>query len=206
MKVDILFVLSKSPIKSCDLNPKPCFISISIIFLQIYKLFFNLRQGENLTKLPLKFRNVSGHFSCSYNYLKSLEGSPNYVGSYFYCFNNNLTSLEGVPTNVGGYFICSNNNLSSLEGGPIHVGDNFHCDNNNITSLEGFPLHIGGNFICYDNPVYEIWKLFKDVSKIELFNDYDIIRGTDIVLDRLNDFLITIGKDPVKSVDGYNNI
>ena len=119
---------------------------------------------RNLTKLPLKFRNVSDSFNCH---------------------NNNLTSLEGSPNNVSG---------------------NFYCSNNKITSLEGSPTYVGGNFYCKVNPVYEIWKLFLDKSKIELFNDYDIIRGKDIVINRLNDFLITIGKKPVKSVEGYNNI
>ena len=144
----------------------------------------NLR-GKNLTKLPLKFRNVSMYFDCS---------------------NNNLKNLEGGPTHVGGDFSFAGNRLTSLEYSPYHVSHNFYCTHNNITSLEGFPTHIGGAFSCDFNPVYEIWKLFFDQSKIELFNYYDIIRGTDIVIDRLNDFLITIGKDPVKFVKGYNNI
>ena len=139
----------------------------------------------NLTKLPIKFRNIDGNF---------------------YCNNNNLTSLEGSPNSVGNYFSCSYNNLTSLEGGPTHVGGVFYCRNNKITSLEGFPSNIGYSFICYDNPISKIWILFRDKSKVELFNDYDIIRGKDIVIDRLNDFLITIGKKPVESVKGYNNI
>ena len=36
--------------------------------------------------------------------------------------------------------------------------------------------------------------MFKDFSKIELFNDYDIIRGDSVILDRLNDFLDEIGE------------
>ncbi len=51
----------------------------------------------------------------------------------------------------------------------------------------------------------------KDILKEEvkykiLFNEFDIIRGTDIVIDRLNDFLVTIGKEPVNNVEDYNNI
>ncbi len=50
-----------------------------------------------------------------------------------------------------------------------------------------------------------------DDGKIELLNDFDIFRDEDtdipaIFIDRLNDFLLTIGKDPVKKVDGYKNI
>ena len=59
--------------------------------------------------------------------------------------------------------------------------------------------------------VDEVWKLFQDLNKIELLNDFDIFRDEDtdtpgIVMDRLNDFLLTIGKDPVEKVDQYKNI
>ena len=161
---------------------------------------------RNLTKLPLKFRNVSNGFYCYNNNLTNLEGSPINVGGNFDCRYNNLTSLEGAPNSVVGIFNCSNNKLTNLEGGPTHVGFDFNCYYNNLTSLEGGPTSVGAYFSCANNPVYEIWKLFRDKSKIELFNDYDIIRGTDIAIDRLNDFLITIGKKPVESVKGYNNI
>ena len=160
----------------------------------------------NITELPLKFRNVNGYFCCDNNKLTSLVGSPIYVSYNFDCSENNLKNLDGSPTHVSGYFECGNNNITSLEGGPTSVDGNFYCQYNNITSLEGFPTRLSGDFYCEGNPVYELWRLFKDIFKIELFNDYDIIRGTDMVLDRLNDFLITIGKNPVKSVDGYNNI
>ena len=48
-----------------------------------------------LTKLPLKFRNVTGDF---------------------YYYSNQLTSLKGAPESVGGYFNCSANQLTSLDG------------------------------------------------------------------------------------------
>ncbi len=54
--------------------------------------------------------------------------------------------------------------------------------------------------LCNDNPIFGVWNLFGDTSKIELLNDFDIFRDEDtdepvIVMDRLNDFLLTIGKD-----------
>ncbi len=57
----------------------------------------------------------------------------------------------------------------------------------------------------------EVWKLFEDTTKIELLNDFDIFRDEEteepvIIMDRLNDFLLTIGKDTVKKVDKYKNI
>ena len=82
-----------------------------------------------------------------------------------------------------------------------------------ISDLDGFPTYIGKWFDFSINPVFELWKLFEDLSKIELFNDYDIVRSgsgylnkSSIVLDRLNSFLQDIGKEPVKNVKGYTNI
>ena len=105
---------------------------------------------KGLTKLPIRFRNVSesfmyGHFYCYNNNLTSLEGAPNRVGGDFVCNNNQLTSLEGAPTSVGGDFYCFNNKLTSLEGGG------FYCSNNQLTSLEGAPSQVGGGFYCHNN-------------------------------------------------------
>ena len=77
--------------------------------------------GKYLTKFPLKFRNISGSFDCSYNNLTNLEGSPIHVGTSFYCDNNKLTSLEGSPTHLGGDFYCSSNRLTSLEGSTTYI-------------------------------------------------------------------------------------
>jgi hypothetical protein len=106
---------------------------------------------KKLNKLPIKFRNVSGYFDCSYNNLTSLEGTPKWVGGNFDCSHNNLTSLEGCPEWVGSYFLCNNNNLTSLEGGPESVGGYFYCYYNNLTSLEGSPKSVGGDFDCSHN-------------------------------------------------------
>ena len=143
-----------------------------------------------LDKLPLRFNRVSGNFICARNRLTSLEGSPKYVG---------------------GFFDCTNNQLDNLEGSPKEVGSDFYCQYNNIKSFEYFPSFIRNYFWCDRNPIYEVWKLFQDTSKIELLNDFDIFRDehTDepaIFIDRLNDFLLTIGKDPVEKVKGYKNI
>jgi hypothetical protein len=175
--------------------------------------------SRELTKLPLKFRNIYGSFYCYGNQLTSLEGAPQSVMGHFYCSNNKLMSLEGAPQSVGGNFYCSYNKLTSLEGAPKSVGGNFSCGNNqlaslegspqsvggylnyahnNLASLEGYPQHADGDFYCMDNPIYKIFDLFGDKSKIELFNEYDVVREVDgkpaIVLDRLNAFLEEIEK------------
>ena len=142
-----------------------------------------------LEKLPIKFNKVNG---------------------YFYC-NNKLTSLEGSPVEVNGDFYCRNNYLTSFEFSPKIIRGDFWCQNNNIKSFEYFPNYIKDDFHCDFNPIYCVWILFRDYTKIELLNDFDIFRDEDtdtpsILMVRLNDFLLTIGKDSVEKVDRYKNI
>jgi hypothetical protein len=139
-----------------------------------------------ISKLPIKFRNVSGYFYCSHNQLTSLEGAPKYVGGSFYCadnqlttlegapqivgddfycYQNQLTSLEGAPQKVDGYFDCSVNQLTSLEGAPKSVGGRFRCSKNQLKSLEWAPQIVGGNFLSGDNP--NLVKLSDDILDID---------------------------------------
>jgi len=146
--------------------------------------------NKNLTKLPLKFNKINGIFSCSYNKLTSLEGSPVEINGHFYCRDNKLTSFKGAPKIINGGFVC---------------------DNNKIKSFEYFPSFIEDDFVCWVNPIFEVWDLFQDTTKIELLNDFDIFRDEDtdtpaIIMDRLNDFLLTIGKEPVENLNRYKII
>ena len=143
-----------------------------------------------LTKLPLKFNKINGDFDCRLN---------------------NLTSLEGSPEEINGSFLCKFNDLTSFKGSPKIIRGNFDCRSNNIKSFEYFPSFVKTNFWCLRNPINEVWVLFGDWTKIELLNDFDIFRDEDtdepaIVMYRLNDFLLTIGKDIVEKVKGYKNI
>jgi len=149
----------------------------------------DLYDEKGLTEIPLKFNKVSGNFWCS---------------------SSNLISLEGSPKEVDGNFSCSINNLTSFKGSPKAIRGIFNCRTNNIKTFEYFPNFVK-DFVCFENPIFEVWKLFRDTTKIELLNDFDIFRDEDtdipaIIMDRLNDFLLTIGKHPVKSVDEYKNI
>ena len=144
---------------------------------------------EKLIKLPLKFNKINSSFYCHYNKLTSLEVSPIEVNGDFDCHNNNLTSFEFALKIIRGDFICTDNNIKTFEYFPSFVK----------------------YFNCIGNPIWKIWNLFKDTSKIELLNDFDIFRDEDtdqpaIFIDRLNDFLEMIGKKPVKKVDFYKNI
>ena len=127
---------------------------------------------KHLTKLPLYFGHVSGHFHCKgnkltslegcpklvnggfychFNKLNSLQGGPQIVGGDFYCHENKLTNLEGCPQSIVGDFDCAYNKLTSLEGCPQSVGGKFNCPYNKLTSLEGGPQEVGGDFYCYMN-------------------------------------------------------
>ena len=166
--------------------------------------------NKELKKLPIEFNKVNG-FSCSNNQLTSLEGSPKEVNGYFSCSYNELTSLEGSPKEVNGEFWCNINELTSFKFAPKIIRGEFNCQYNNIKSFEYFPSYVKSDFYCKDNPIYEVWKLFENKDKIELLNDFDIFRDEDtdtpaIVMNRLNDFLLTIGGDPVEKVDKYKNI
>ena len=161
--------------------------------------------SKGLVKLPLKFKNVSGYFNCTHNDLISLEGSPEYVRD-FNCSYNSLKSLKNSPRSVSGYFACSGNKLTTLKGSPSNIGGELICYTNDINTFEYFPKHVGSFLHCDFNPIYHIWRLFGDYSKIELFNDMDIIQDGVVILDRLNFFLEEIGRPTVKSVYGYKYI
>jgi hypothetical protein len=165
-----------------------------------------------LNEIPLKFGRVSGDFICSNNSIKSLNGCPQWVGGHFSCRGNRLTSLEFCPQWVGGNFFCYNNQLTSLEYIPKVINKNIACFSNNITSLIGIN-YIEGVININNNPIDEIWKLFESVKDIEFFNDCHIIREPEtpdglpiVIIERLNFFLETIGKDPVEKIEGYINI
>jgi len=154
--------------------------------------------------------DVDGHVSLGSQYLEKIPIKFNVVKS-FNCFANKLTSLEGSPVEVNGNFNCYENKLTSLQYAPKIIIGSFDCDDNNIKSFEYFPNYVSGIFRCYFNPIQEIWWLFEDTKKIELLNDFDIFRDEDtnepvIIMDRLNDFLLTIGKKSVEKVYQYKNI
>ena len=147
---------------------------------------------EELTKIPLKFGNIIGDFECDRNQLTTLKGSPKSVGGNFDCSGNQLTSLEYCPESVGGNFDCSGNQLTSLEGLP-EIGGYINCRRNQITDFKGVPEFFEGLFYCEGNPIEEIYTLFlqenhvDDSKCIKWINEFDVIQGDKVVLDRLEE-------------------
>ncbi len=107
-------------------------------------------QRSGLKQMPFKFGRVTGHFSCSNNEFKTLDGCPNYVGGDFFCINNKLNSLKGSPSEVGGHFGCIRNEIKSLEGMPLEIGGDFSCFHNKIEELNSVS-NIEGNILCDKN-------------------------------------------------------
>ena len=167
---------------------------------------------ENLTKLPLKFRNVSGYFNCANNNLTTLEGAPETVGGFFSCNGNKLTTLDGAPETVDSGFNCRYNNLTTLQGAPRRVSGNFICSyNKNLMSLEGISTTIHGNFYCIGTPVEYFWDNFlnKDKSLIDSFvEEWDVIHEDTVIIEVLegwmedNNINVEIDIEKIKSL-GY---
>ena len=157
---------------------------------------------SGLTELPLKFRYVSGYFSCRGNKLTTLENAPIKVGDWFDCSKNKLTSLEGGPSKVGGDFKCSHNKIVSLIGSPESVDGWFDCSKNKLTSLLGAPEELSGDFHCYDNNLTlpkEIKNNMDHIDKIVKYqSDYNIWRR-DGTLDKYR------FSDMMKEITGEDN-
>jgi len=183
---------------------------------------------RNLSKLPLKFGTVSGHFHCEHNKLTTLEGSPKEVGKSFFCEYNNLDNLNMCPQIVGslggnrGDFVCHNNKLTSIIGAPREVFG-FYCYSNKLTNLEGIPKLIGrGGIVCESNkisklyrdleltscegafkigynPIHQVYKLFNDFKKFKTSLDWNYFKDDGtIYLDRFNDALEEAGINIIK--------
>ncbi len=73
-------------------------------------------------------------------------------------------------------FIANRNKLTSFEYPPRIIRGDFSCNRNNIKTFEYFPSFVKENFTCSDNPIWHVWVLFYDTTKIELLNDFDIFR------------------------------
>lgn len=144
-------------------------------------------RGYSFKKLPIKFNSISGNFDCSNNQLTSFENFPKEVGRSLYVNNNKIESLTGLPM------------VSIFRRGIIDIS------HNNIKSFEGI-TSICGSIHIEHNPISKIWSYIlsgrRDKNKprsfipdqelnelIELINEYDFIRGDEIILDRFNEFL-----------------
>ena len=170
--------------------------------------------GRGLTKLPLKFGEVSGYFDCSENQLTSLEGAPSRVGGHFYCHYNQLTNLQGAPEVVEKGFFCSNNKLTSLKGGSKVRGTRYSAHNNQLINFYGFPEDgWEGSVDFFGNPVQEILILFpreRWSEAIDWIVEFDVLYSTvvpfmylEAVFERMN---LPVPEDKIYKLKNYEII
>ena len=133
---------------------------------------------ENLTKLPIKFGNISGDFRCGNNQLTSLKGAPESVGGDFYCNGNNIYKLDFVPNYKGALYISKT---------PFYKIWKLI---ENAIEKDYTLLDIFIEDAIIRDPGYQ-----GDESGLPI-----------IILDRLNDFLDLCKLPNVEEVDGYTCI
>lgn len=73
---------------------------------------------KNLTRIPVKFKEIKGSFYLDGNPLTTLLNCPEIVTGNFSCIKTQITSLEHAPKKVGLYdenfVVTYNDNLTSL--------------------------------------------------------------------------------------------
>jgi hypothetical protein len=154
--------------------------------------------SKNLKIIPLQFGKIEGYFDCSENKLTSLKGSPVELKENFCCQRNKLTSLEGSPYVVHGDFYGNDNKLKSLKGCPKEINGEFNLIRNNITDVHGFPK-LKGNFYFQHNPIATFLDYRDDPEDvftwIEYLNDYNVISGEKIFIEKLKEVLYLLNID-----------
>lgn len=182
----------------------------------------SMNKLTNLEYLPI----INGRFYCGFNKLETLEGSPEILNGDFFFGGNLIKNLKGSPRTIYGDFLGFNTkSLVSLEFGPEHISGAYRLGDCSIDSAEFITkglnkVELGDNniydlkfledcveLVIHNNPIYEIYKIINNTEHIELFNEYDIItEDKKIILFKLNEFFLDIGKEEVKSIRGYDII
>ena len=89
---------------------------------------------------------------------------------------------------VDGNVNLSDNELTKLPLKFRNISGYFSCENNKLTSLEGFPEYSESDIIYLNgNPIFEIYDLFRTVKCINWLNEFDVIQGNKVILDRLEE-------------------
>jgi hypothetical protein len=81
-----------------------------------------------LTKIPLKFGQVNGHFYCSYNQLTDMVGAPHTIIGCCDFFCNKLTTTLGCPKIIHSDFDLGKNPDIELTELPEFIGQGFFVD------------------------------------------------------------------------------
>ena len=138
------------------------------------------------------------------NYTINPDGSIDVEGNVYLDYqiinNASLTKLPLRFRNVSGHFDCSNNELTSLEGGPQSVGGHFDYRNNKLVNLNGFPEFFENEVYLSNNPVQEIYDLFGTFKCINWLNEFDVIQGNSVIMDRLEEVYHQLGMEMPENI------
>jgi hypothetical protein len=194
----------------------------------------NIENGSLSYTINGDYVNVVGQFSLDLTEDKIPFKFGQVIGTMF--LSGDILTLENSPTIVTGAFNISGcKKVKSLEHGPDKVGTFYHSVyNTQLKDLRGIPKPIRDSYTLNlgydwgsDNEFLNVCNLFltqrqeyggkikngeyiirgDDLDKIELFNEYDIVRDNNVlILDRLNTFLEEIELPTVTDVKGYKCI
>lgn len=131
--------------------------------------------------------DVDGDVSIVYQDLKSIPVKFNIVKGDFNCYKNELTDYKGFPRIIGGSSDFSFNKMNSFIGFPEKIGLDFsygYYDNVKKIYSESNPIK--EIIDCLEGP-FDICKM------INYINEYDVISGKNIFLDKYRECLELIG-------------
>ena len=115
---------------------------------------------KNLTKIPIKFNNVTGFFTCVGNMLVDLENAPKWVDKNFLCqhqYYGSFVSLKGAPDYVGFRFdFNGNENLKDFTDFPTYVGATIDACSTGLYSFDCIPESATKVFIDHDTPLFAV--------------------------------------------------
>ena len=124
--------------------------------------------SRDLTKIPIKFNNVTGFFTCVGNQLVDLENAPRRVERNFMCqhqYNGSFISLKGAPEYVGFRFDFNDNeNLKDFTDFPTYVGATIDARSTGLYSFDCIPESATRVFIDHDTPLYTVLRCFASTS------------------------------------------
>lgn len=191
-RVRVLYLCRKYGIENYTINKDNSIDVQGDLYLRDYRF----------EKLPIKFNIISGTFDCSHNRLTSFENFPKQVGRLC-ASDNKIESLVGLPLVVKSHFDIrpfinlSGNNIRTFEGcSNIY---NFKTNNLSDGNINGITLS--------SNPISKVWSYILSGRKtghnhlftneelnglVDMINEYDFIRGDEIILDRFNEFLADV--------------
>ena len=90
--------------------------------LDVYEdIEMNLGRLPGLSKIPIPFGTVHGHFNCMNNNLTTLENCPIEITKWFNCRLNPLENFDHCPKKIGGYMECHQTGLYSITDYPLSI-------------------------------------------------------------------------------------